>query len=559
MHRSLLAILFLGFLLSTSWGDALILKDGRKVIGRVAEKKEYYEVQVEGQTLTFDKDDVDKWIKSPREITADVAQLVDDAKKMYSEAVEMKDEKAADVKFREALPKVQKARDALTEARDLFPEGYADLDMQLVNVMKLTRLIRERIHSAIASGEPIKAKEPPKVAPKVEPPPPEPKVEPPPPEFGIVDALAILADPAKRGDEKQRAQARGFLKKTAEVKSPIRDLAAAGALFLGHADAEWKLSADAGSALQAFFKASPPDKLESLSAKEIGDGVKAVAAKIKDLRAKAVADPSIDVLSLIVGGASSSLVEKNGNKLTPELEAAFKDLGFEKSEFGDLWGRKDGLAMDDYRKWIGSAEYALGIVQFQKDYATLPETGPKYALGLLLTFKALQDNRNYNKAAVQFEILARTAPTPASRDHITALAKSIRLESPCAACAGTNKINCSTCKGKIKINLQCGKCGGSGALNTFRGVAQCPICKGAGGFKNVDCTKCKATGKVECKARGCDREVKPPKFDEFADAFQCGTCKGKGSLFRHVALACPDCLGVGLMLRPKSDPTKLLK
>ncbi|HLF94056.1 MAG TPA: hypothetical protein VJB14_11400, partial [Planctomycetota bacterium] len=108
MKRNLLAILFLGGFLSIAWGDAVILKDGRKVIGRVTEKKEYYEISVDGQTLTFDKDDVRKWVKSPKEITGDADRLIEEAKKIYSEAVEMKDDKAADAKFREALPKVTK-------------------------------------------------------------------------------------------------------------------------------------------------------------------------------------------------------------------------------------------------------------------------------------------------------------------------------------------------------------------------------------------------------------------------------------------------------------------
>jgi hypothetical protein len=73
----------------------------------------------------------------------------------------MTDEKAADAKFREALPKVQKAREAYVDARELFPEGYPELDDQLVNIMKLMRLVRERIHSKMTdtpTPPPVKAK-----------------------------------------------------------------------------------------------------------------------------------------------------------------------------------------------------------------------------------------------------------------------------------------------------------------------------------------------------------------------------------------------------------------
>ena len=550
MKRNLLAILFLGGFLSIAWGDAVILKDGRKVIGRVTEKKEYYEISVDGQTLTFDKDDVRKWVKSPKEITGDADRLIEEAKKIYSEAVEMKDDKAADAKFREALPKVTKAREALAEARDLFPEGHTELDTQLVNVMKLMRLVRERVGSQMA-GPPVAVKDapPPQVVPKVEvrPVEPEPKAEPPPAAFALADAFAILADPAKRGDEKQRGQARAFLKTAAAGKSPVRDAALAAYLVLARPEID----------VQPFFKAAPPDKLEALSDKEVGEGIKALAAKVKELRAKG-SDPSIEPLTLLASGAASSLIAKNGGKASPEIETAFKDLGFEKSEFGTVWGRKDGLAMEDYRKWVAAGEFALAIVQFQKDYAHLPELAPRYAMCLLMVFKAIQDNRGYSRAASQFEVQARATPTAASRDHLQALAKSVREESPCAACAGTHKINCATCRGKGKFNGQCGKCGGSGKINSFRGDVTCVICKGAGGFKDVKCPKCKETGKVDCRARDCDREVKPPKFENFANAYQCQVCRGR-SLLRHVAIPCVECTGIGLILQPKLDPAKLLK
>jgi hypothetical protein len=56
-------------------------------------------------------------------VLGDADRQVEDAKKLYSEAVVMSDEKAAEAKFREALPKVQKAREAYVEARELFPEA----------------------------------------------------------------------------------------------------------------------------------------------------------------------------------------------------------------------------------------------------------------------------------------------------------------------------------------------------------------------------------------------------------------------------------------------------
>src|SRR5262245_43200319 len=162
MRRIILTLSLLGLTISTALGDGIVLNDGRKLAGRVVEKPDGYEVTVEGQTVGFSKTEVKLWAKSPKDVLGDADRQVEDAKKLYSEAVVMSDEKAAEAKFREALPKVQKAREAYVEARELFPDGYPELDSQLINVMKLMRLVRERFHSQIAGGEaPVKAKEAP--------------------------------------------------------------------------------------------------------------------------------------------------------------------------------------------------------------------------------------------------------------------------------------------------------------------------------------------------------------------------------------------------------------
>jgi DnaJ-class molecular chaperone len=120
-------------------------------------------------------------------------------------------------------------------------------------------------------------------------------------------------------------------------------------------------------------------------------------------------------------------------------------------------------------------------------------------------------------------------------------------------------VNCSACKGNKKINAECTKCGGSGKVTSFNGVIVCIGCQGKGRYNNLDCPKCKASGKTECKARGCAREVPKPTFETFAEAYRCPVCQGRGSLMRHVALPCTECAGIGLILQPKSDPSKLLK
>ncbi|HYF01003.1 MAG TPA: hypothetical protein VEJ18_18920, partial [Planctomycetota bacterium] len=220
MKRTLLGVSLALLLAGIAGGDALVLKDGRKFSGRVVEKPDGFEINVEGQTLGFAKDEVDRWVKSPRELTGEADKLYAEAKDIYSKAVEIADDKAAEAKMREALPKVTKAREAYAEARDLFPDGHSDLDAQLVNVMKLMRLVRERLGSQIASAPPsaattavVKVKEapPPKPSETAAPVDPEPAA---PPSSSMAEALAVVVDPARRADPAQRAAAKALFRKT---------------------------------------------------------------------------------------------------------------------------------------------------------------------------------------------------------------------------------------------------------------------------------------------------------------------------------------------------------
>lgn len=615
--------------LPAAYGDGVILADGRKLVGRVVEKPEGYEVTVEGQTVGFAKAEVKHWYKSPREVLGDAEKQVEDAKKLYSEAVVMSDDKAAEARFREALPKVQKAREAYVLARELFPEGFPELDSQLVNVMKLMRLVRERFHSQLASSDsPVKIKEAP-AKPDVRPTPASSPDPMPAPKGALAEnsvpgAMAVLVDPVERNDPDRRTAAAAIFGKASNARNPQADLATACRLFLEKSDTHWGLSADwlivkgpggetrfggrlekrsdaisvltladkrevrirtaadgtfitppgasefkatdvrmtsdqkseSLGALQAFFKGFDAAKFEAFDDKGISEGIKFLALRVRELRTKG--QPT-EVLTLFVAGAASALVEKNKGKPTSEIEAAFRDLGLEKSEFGSVWGRKEALAMDDYRKWVASREFGLAVIQFQIDYRSLNDVGVRYATGLLMLFRALDENRNYQKAASYFETASQTAASPSARDHFLALARSIRDEAPCNVCGGTHKVGCSACKGRKKLNLECTKCGGSGKLNSFNGVISCPGCKGQGRFNDVDCPKCKATGLTECKARGCVRAVPRPSFESFADAYQCSPCRGRGSLMMHVAYPCSECDGIGLRVAPKSDPTKTLR
>ncbi len=562
MKRTLLTLCLAAALAGPAAGDALVLKSGRKLIGKVVEKKpDGLEITVEGQAIVFAADDVARWIKSPKELIGGSDKLVEEAKALYLEAVAMSDARAADEKFREALKRVILARESYAEARDVFPEGHPELDTQLINIMKLMRLVRERIGSELAAAPPpvkAKAEAPPGSAgnpPPAVPPPSEPL---PPLELG--DALAVMIDPARRAQEAERAMARRAFREAWEARGPLADVAAACWVFLSRTDREWQAGpkSEAFQALQAFLQGMGKEKFSTLPAKEVTEGITIVSRRVKELRSKEPG-PAVRALELFVAALASNLVARAGGKPAPELELALKDMGCQKSEFGNLWGDRPSLAMDDFKKWTLSGEYALAVVQFQSQYREIPNPEVKYALGLLLLFKAVADNRNYSRAADHFQKLSAAASTPVARDHLLAMAKSIRNAAPCPACGGGRHVNCSACKGRKIASFQCNNCAGAGRVQRINGVVVCAPCNGLGTFRNVQCLKCKGAGTTECKARGCVQAAAAPGFESFAEAYLCAGCAGKGTLLRHVAWACPDCAGIGLLLAPRADPRKMLR
>jgi DnaJ-class molecular chaperone len=103
---------------------------------------------------------------------------------------------------------------------------------------------------------------------------------------------------------------------------------------------------------------------------------------------------------------------------------------------------------------------------------------------------------------------------------------------------------CRTCgenHGVFRLGGKCEACTGTGLVRS-------PVCEGRPGFKRVDV----ATGQAAA--------VKRPGLwgGEAFSAERCGDCAGEGWLSPRIALACPRCAGLGVRLRPASDPSKIL-
>ena len=88
------------------------------------------------------------------------------------------------------------------------------------------------------------------------------------------------------------------------------------------------------------------------------------------------------------------------------------------------------------------------------------------------------------------------------------------------------------------------------------GLTPCAGCRGRGFLKLARCSKCK-DGFPECSA--CDKKPRvPPELDDMFLAVPCGSCAGRGTPFRNVALPCRGCHGLGHKLTPRADPSKIL-
>src|SRR6185436_7248095 len=127
-------------LCSTLAADVVVLKDGSRVSGRVAEKAQYWEVTTDGGLRTYLKEEVEKVVKDPKEILGDVDKTIESAKADYQKAVAMAEGPERNALLKESIGKIDAARAVTSSTRELFPEDkYADLDTKLMQIMQLKR------------------------------------------------------------------------------------------------------------------------------------------------------------------------------------------------------------------------------------------------------------------------------------------------------------------------------------------------------------------------------------------------------------------------------------
>jgi len=532
---------FLLLLSGPLWADVLVLKDGRKFPGKVAEKPGHYEVAGDGGLRTFLKDEVDRVLTDPKSLLGDSERLLEEVKGEYQKALEIQDLQVQGAKLKESIGKLTRARESFAGARELFPEDrFSDLDQKLVQVMQLMRLLRERVGSDIAGTAPRAAPAPvpaPVPAPAVRPaapvrPPPAPAES---PTLSLDEAFGILADPPRRADAAMRVAARDSFRARRASFEGGTDLATAAMLFLSQPEPAGK----AGAALQAYFAKwlKEPAKLAPQAHLE------AARYLASARQAEPAAAEGFQVFAL--GHLSHSAPGPETDRVAVQLGLAAR---------GGLPATPEGHAARDLALWLASGDYDLAVLAYAREHKSAVDTPVvRFLWAYALTLQAQERKRGFDKAAAALEAV-RPVEAP-FRDHAAALAKSVRNAAVCNHCGGEAKVRCTGCHGKKEVRHDCPKCKGVGAV-TAGGLVSCNGCAGRGYLKLLRCAQCK-DGFPECRA--CDRKPRmPPAIEDLFVAARCAACEGTGSAFRGVAFPCRGCMGLGQKLTPRADPSKIL-
>jgi hypothetical protein len=610
--RTLGILLVLGQALAA---DVVVLKDGgEKVVGRVAAKESHIEVTTDQGLRTFLKEEVERVITDPKEFLGDADQLFEQAKQEYQKAVAAPAAEQNAI-LKDAIAKITKAREAYATTRDYFPEDkHASLDKTLMQIMQLMRLLRERVGSEIARGPAPAPRPPPPLPPQ-----PTPAAERPKGPFGLAEALATLADPAKRADASARRAARELFLAQRGSQPDFYDVATAGALFLSRTDADWRLTGAPLAGVQEYF-AKPwlkePAKLTGAAHLE---AAAFLADRVASVR-KADAAASVEALTLFGAGHLSHAPAGS------DREKAARALGF--AVANGVAGTPEGLAVRDLQGWIAAGDFDLAVRAFVYEHRAVDTAPVRYVWSWALLRLVLEKRKGFERPVSG---LASVKGDPAVAEHVAALSRSIQAAAPCsmclgdgwlrctnchgqkviyiickvcngtrikgggffcnpckftgiaakivcnkckdgyfdcprcklpacAACASSGRTACPTCKGLRVIKNVCGVCNGSGLKAGFGGGGGggdpfCGNCKGSGNERIVKCSNC-AGGFLDCQK--CEPLRKPPAVEDICRLAGCAACEGRGSVFRGVAWACRSCLGLGLKLVPKAEPSKLL-
>jgi hypothetical protein len=349
------------------------------------------------------------------------------------------------------------------------------------------------------------------------------------------DALTTLLDPAKRNDPARRAAA------LASFRSQRSDLASAAVLFLSRSDAEMKLEGAVLKAVQDYFEKpwlKDPSKLTPETHLQAAQYLAALRGK---------ADAALEAL------LPFAIAHLSGAATGPDSEKTAKTLGLVVQN--GMIGTPEGHAVRDLNSWIANGEFDLAVMAFVNEYRSIDTPAVRYVWSYALLRLVQARKKNFERPVSALETIKLS--TPGVQDHLAALIKSIKAVAVCNVCGGAGKLRCTNCHGQKETKFICQKCKGKGyTISSLGAQLVCGPCKKTGIAAIVKCEKCK-DGYVECKQRDCKARA-APEMDEILTSSPCPACEGRGLAFRHAAVPCRSCLGLGQKLVPKLDPSKVL-
>jgi DnaJ-class molecular chaperone len=127
---------------------------------------------------------------------------------------------------------------------------------------------------------------------------------------------------------------------------------------------------------------------------------------------------------------------------------------------------------------------------------------------------------------------------------------------PCSDCLGIGwqRVDCSVCSGKGRVRAP-------GAVGDADVTQKCRNCEidgqtGTGKFKR-ECRTCQRTGKVACESCLKSRSVAAPAVASGSEVFRtqpCKACGGSGWPHPRIAIACASCVGLGVQIKPVTNP-----
>ncbi len=139
-------------------------------------------------------------------------------------------------------------------------------------------------------------------------------------------------------------------------------------------------------------------------------------------------------------------------------------------------------------------------------------------------------------------------------------------------CKG-GRVPCSACQGTGKERLDCpfcdaGRVRSSSAIGDVIVTHKCRNCEINGqhgtGYIIKDCQACNGCGRVNCQACGGmfgkkTAESRSIAVSEVYSTESCGACGGEGWVHPRMALPCPRCVGLGVLVKPSADAAKVFE